>query len=199
MAGEKKIQTISDKEMDNKSDSELANIYWANYSLNNRSIIVDIFQGQYRSVVQCTVCSKKSTTFDAFMYLSLPIPRSSSRSTLYDCFQLYCMPEYIEWSCPSCKTLRKATKKLDVWRWPKYLIIHLKRFEFLNGYNRVKIQSKVDFPMQLMSDPLWKVCCDKCDQSYVMFGYFPLFKSIFSSEFGPGNDFFIKIRVDKYF
>ena len=154
--GEKKIKTITDSEMANKTDSELANLYWENYSLNNKSIIVDIFQGQYRSVVQCTVCGKRSTAFDTFMYLSLPIPKAS-RPTLFDCFQLYCNPEYIEWNCPACKTTRKATKKLDVWRWPKYLIIHLKRFEFTTGFTRVKIQSKVDFPMFLLTDTRWKV------------------------------------------
>ena len=157
MIEEKKISTITDIQLTNKSDSELANLFWNNYLLNNRSIIVDLFQGQYRSVVECKTCGKKSTAFDTFMYLSLPIPPNIRQPTLIECMKLYCSPEIIEWNCPMCKCLRKASKKLDVWRWPRYLIIHLKRFQFSANYNRVKIQTKVLFPFSSQMDPQWRV------------------------------------------
>lgn len=40
----------------------------------NRSIIVDLFQGQLRSALQCGVCGRRSVTFDPFMYLTVPLP-----------------------------------------------------------------------------------------------------------------------------
>lgn len=40
----------------------------------NRSIIVDLFQGQLRSALQCGVCGHRSVTFDPFMYLTVPLP-----------------------------------------------------------------------------------------------------------------------------
>lgn len=43
-------------------------------SQRNRSIIVDIFQGQLRSALQCGACGKQSVSFDPFMYLSVPLP-----------------------------------------------------------------------------------------------------------------------------
>jgi len=38
--------------------------------------VVEIFQGQYRSIITCPVdsCGNVSITFDPFMYLSLPVP-----------------------------------------------------------------------------------------------------------------------------
>lgn len=37
-------------------------------------------QGQYKSTLVCPVCSKISITFDPFMYLSLPLPSTTTRS-----------------------------------------------------------------------------------------------------------------------
>uniref|UniRef100_A0A4W3JWA4 Ubiquitin carboxyl-terminal hydrolase 32 n=1 Tax=Callorhinchus milii TaxID=7868 RepID=A0A4W3JWA4_CALMI len=49
--------------------------------------------------------------------------------------------------CSKCKTLRLATKKLDLWRLPPILIIHLKRFQFVNG-RWIKSQKIVKFPRE---------------------------------------------------
>jgi ubiquitin C-terminal hydrolase len=34
------------------------------------------------------------------------------------------------WYCPTCKTHRQASKKLDLWRLPEVLVVHLKRFSY---------------------------------------------------------------------
>ncbi|KAM4701032.1 ubiquitin carboxyl-terminal hydrolase 32 [Discoglossus pictus] len=47
--------------------------------------------------------------------------------------------------CSKCKTHCVATKKLDLWRLPPILIIHLKRFHFVNG-RWIKSQKIVKFP-----------------------------------------------------
>ncbi|EPQ56354.1 UCH-domain-containing protein [Gloeophyllum trabeum ATCC 11539] len=53
---------------------ELAKKSWEGYLLRNDSVIVDLFQGQYRSTLVCPECQKVSITFDPFMYLTLPLP-----------------------------------------------------------------------------------------------------------------------------
>lgn len=47
---------------------------WEIYKARNDSVIVDLFQGQYRSTLVCPECSKVSIKFDPFMYLTLPLP-----------------------------------------------------------------------------------------------------------------------------
>lgn len=48
--------------------------------------------------------------------------------------------------CPSCKTPQQASKKLDLWRLPEILVIHLKRFSY-NHYFQNKLETLVDFPV----------------------------------------------------
>ena len=52
------------------SEVETAAESWRRHLLRNRSFIVDAFQGQYKSRVECPDCRKVSITFDPFMYLS---------------------------------------------------------------------------------------------------------------------------------
>lgn len=45
----------------------------------NDSIVLDLFQAQYRSSLACPKCNQQSTTFDPFLCLSLPIPQREER------------------------------------------------------------------------------------------------------------------------
>ncbi|KAJ8403888.1 hypothetical protein AAFF_G00347560 [Aldrovandia affinis] len=49
--------------------------------------------------------------------------------------------------CSKCHAHRLATKKLDLWRLPAILIVHLKRFQFVNG-RWIKSQKIVKFPRE---------------------------------------------------
>ncbi|KAI0480517.1 ubiquitin carboxyl-terminal hydrolase-like protein [Xylariaceae sp. FL0804] len=51
------------------------------------------------------------------------------------------------WFCPRCKEHRRATKKLDLWKTPDILIMHLKRFSSA-GFRRDKLSTSVDFPVE---------------------------------------------------
>jgi len=66
-------QYVELKESDGRPDDEVAKEAWENHLRRNRSVIVDLFQGQLKSTVKCPDCGKVSITFDPFMYLSLPL------------------------------------------------------------------------------------------------------------------------------
>ncbi|KAI0439249.1 hypothetical protein F4803DRAFT_52004 [Xylaria telfairii] len=51
------------------------------------------------------------------------------------------------WYCPRCKEHRRASKKLDLWKTPDILVIHLKRFSS-SGYRRDKLETLVEFPTE---------------------------------------------------
>ncbi|GAA5827452.1 hypothetical protein JCM11251_003818 [Rhodosporidiobolus azoricus] len=53
---------------------EMAKTCWEQYRARNDSVIVDLFQGQYRSTVVCPDCDKVSITFDPFMYVTTNLP-----------------------------------------------------------------------------------------------------------------------------
>lgn len=49
--------------------------------------------------------------------------------------------------CPKCKEHRQASKKLDLWRLPEILVIHLKRFSYNRTFKN-KLETFVDFPIE---------------------------------------------------
>ncbi|TIB18685.1 hypothetical protein E3P92_00428 [Wallemia ichthyophaga] len=57
--------------------AKLGKVCWDLYKQRNDSIIVDLFQGQFKSTVNCPECDRVSITFDPFMYLTLPLPIKS--------------------------------------------------------------------------------------------------------------------------
>ncbi|GHJ88910.1 hypothetical protein NliqN6_5312 [Naganishia liquefaciens] len=123
---------------------------WQIYKQRNDSLIVDLFQGQYRNRMECLTCHKTSTTYDAFMYLSLPVPQGKQKVVLQELIDSFVQTEVMEkddaWNCPRCKVPRKATKSLSIARLPPVLLIHLKRFTTTNGVFWDKSETPVIFP-----------------------------------------------------
>lgn len=77
-----------------------------------------------------------------------------SRCTLMDCFQEFLTEEILRGNeqvyCRACKTHRDQSKKLRVYRWPRILVVHLKRFSYgMSSYSRSKINTDVDFPFEM--------------------------------------------------
>ncbi|KAI7894646.1 uncharacterized protein EV154DRAFT_599977 [Mucor mucedo] len=62
-------------------DKEIAARSWDYHRARNDSIIVDLFQGQFKSRLICEECKNVSVTFDPFMYLSLPVPYKKQLKT----------------------------------------------------------------------------------------------------------------------
>ena len=58
----------------NESDLQASDRYWNYHKSRENSIIVDLFQGQYKSTIKCMSCKTESVTFDTYMNLQLPIP-----------------------------------------------------------------------------------------------------------------------------
>jgi ubiquitin carboxyl-terminal hydrolase 19 len=66
-------------ETEGRPDREVAAESWKVHKMRNDSIMVDLFQGQFKSTLVCQECNKESVTFDPFLSLSVPIPRNLRR------------------------------------------------------------------------------------------------------------------------
>eukprot|EP00271_Cylindrocystis_brebissonii_P006579 TRINITY_DN19356_c0_g1_i1.p1 TRINITY_DN19356_c0_g1~~TRINITY_DN19356_c0_g1_i1.p1 ORF type:complete len:1040 (+),score=135.10 TRINITY_DN19356_c0_g1_i1:151-3270(+) len=75
--------------------------------------------------------------------------------TLFSCLEGFLKEEPLGpddmWYCPSCKTHRQASKKLDLWRLPEVLVVHLKRFSY-SRYLKNKLDTQVNFPVHDLLD-----------------------------------------------
>uniref|UniRef100_A0A1I8NEZ4 Ubiquitin carboxyl-terminal hydrolase n=3 Tax=Musca domestica TaxID=7370 RepID=A0A1I8NEZ4_MUSDO len=131
---------------DNLSDNKKAELTWEWYSRLENSLIRDLFVGQLKSTLRCTTCGNTSVTFDPFWDLSVPLP-SSSRCKLEACLDLFIREEVLDGdempTCSKCQTRRKCTKSFTIQRFPKYLVIHLKRFSETRWS---KLSNIVEFP-----------------------------------------------------
>lgn len=130
---------------------------WGIYRMRNDSLVVDWFQGQFRNKLTCLTCGKTSTTYEAFTYLSLPVPsgRGVGKVALQQCLDAFVREEVLDkgdmWNCSRCKRPRKATKRLSISRLPRVLLIHLKRFSFKGPFTD-KIDTTVTFPVNTALD-----------------------------------------------
>eukprot|EP00826_Nyctotherus_ovalis_P051615 TRINITY_DN6456_c0_g1_i6.p1 TRINITY_DN6456_c0_g1~~TRINITY_DN6456_c0_g1_i6.p1 ORF type:complete len:1112 (+),score=393.75 TRINITY_DN6456_c0_g1_i6:120-3455(+) len=68
---------VEQKTTDDPNDDSAKDPSWYNFLARNRSIIVDLFYGQYKSILQCPLCYKYSITFDPFSVVSLPVPQDT--------------------------------------------------------------------------------------------------------------------------
>jgi hypothetical protein len=70
---------------------------------------------------------------------------------LEPCFDLFTQREKLSatdaWYCIKCKEHREAFKKFDIWKLPRVVVVHLKRFQFSRTW-REKIDALVDFPVR---------------------------------------------------
>nr|XP_043634427.1 ubiquitin carboxyl-terminal hydrolase 8 [Erigeron canadensis] len=76
--------------------------------------------------------------------------RPQESISLYKCLEAFLKEEPLGpedmWYCPGCKKHRQASKKLDLWRLPEILVIHLKRFSY-SRFLKNKLETYVDFPI----------------------------------------------------
>ncbi|XP_029405230.2 ubiquitin carboxyl-terminal hydrolase Usp2 isoform X2 [Bactrocera dorsalis] len=131
---------------DNLSDNKKADLTWEWYTRHENSLIRDLFVGQLKSTLRCTTCGNTSVTFDPFWDLSVSLP-SSSRCKLESCLDLFIREEVLDGdempTCAKCRQRRRCTKSFTIQRFPKYLVIHLKRFSETRWS---KLSNIVEFP-----------------------------------------------------
>mmetsp|Transcript_49180 Transcript_49180/g.77747 ORF Transcript_49180/g.77747 Transcript_49180/m.77747 type:complete len:524 (+) Transcript_49180:143-1714(+) len=146
----------ADEEMEQieqeQGEEYVAAMAWLRHLTRHKSILVDLFQGQFRSIVTCTRCGKVSKTFDPYLYMSLPV--NDGMRSIEDALQAFLAEETLsgneQWRCNRCKQRVDATKKIDIWKLPPVLVLHLKRFEFdTRTFRFQKIQAALDSPLTI--------------------------------------------------
>ncbi|CAG2256145.1 ubiquitin carboxyl-terminal hydrolase 2-like [Mytilus galloprovincialis] len=147
----KKPKPVTIKDEDFPQDKDKGQEYWRVYLTYDNSHIVDIFVGQLRSTLNYHDCGHKSTTFDPFWDLSVPIPKGRSDVTLQSCINLFMKEEELDHderpTCSKCKRKSACSKSFAVQRFPQILVIHFKRFS--QGRYSQKVSTRVEFPDSL--------------------------------------------------
>ncbi|KAM9852960.1 ubiquitin carboxyl-terminal hydrolase 2a isoform 1-T1 [Aulostomus maculatus] len=139
------------EDFDHLPDEEKGKKMWSKYLEREDSKVVDLFVGQLKSSLTCSHCGFCSTVFDPFWDLSLPIAKKGyGEVSLMDCMRLFTKEDVLDGdekpTCYRCKARRRCTKKFTVQKFPKILVLHLKRFS--EARRTSKLSTFVNFPMK---------------------------------------------------
>ncbi|XP_042760251.1 ubiquitin carboxyl-terminal hydrolase 2 isoform X2 [Panthera leo] len=138
--------------LDHLPDDEKGRQMWRKYLEREDSRIGDLFVGQLKSSLTCTDCGYCSTVFDPFWDLSLPIAkRGYPEVTLMDCMRLFTKEDVLDGdekpTCCRCRARKRCIKKFSIQRFPKILVLHLKRFSE-SRIRTSKLTTFVNFPLR---------------------------------------------------
>ena len=135
----------------------LAEMAWKKFQAKEYSPLKEMFNGMTMIKTKCNCCSNVSNNFEPFTTLQLPIPVKDSKSeilkefTLDECFDSLVKEEQLDknnlYKCDLCGFKNKAFKTSLVWRTPKILIIHIKRFITNNNNKTQKLINNIKYPL----------------------------------------------------
>ena len=140
------------------------------FKTKSTTILHSIFGGQTCSSVSCPKCGYKSNTFEPSLDISLEI---KSASSLSKALRLFTKSEQLNsdntYKCAGCQKSVRATKQMKVYRAPRVLTCHLKRFDFTYRQGR-KINRHVEFEEHLDLGPYMSASQKTVSHLYSLYG-----------------------------
>ncbi|CAN6466770.1 unnamed protein product [Victoria cruziana] len=125
------------------------------------------FQGILTNETRCLRCETVTARDETFLDLSLDIEQNSS---ITSCLKNFSSTETLnaedKFFCDKCCSLQEAQKRMKIKKPPHVLVIHLKRFKYIEQLGRYKkLSYRVVFPLELkLSNTM-----DDSDSEYSLF------------------------------
>ncbi|KAJ8878996.1 hypothetical protein PR048_019602 [Dryococelus australis] len=111
----------------------------------------EIFQGILTSETRCLNCETVSSKDEDFFDLQVDVDQNTSITHCLRCFsntETLCGDN--KFKCDNCCSYQEAQKRMRVKKLPMILALHLKRFKYMEQYNRhIKVSHRVVFPLEL--------------------------------------------------
>ncbi|XP_008794513.3 ubiquitin carboxyl-terminal hydrolase 4-like [Phoenix dactylifera] len=125
------------------------------------------FQGILTNETRCLQCETVTARDETFFDLSLDIePNSSITSCLKNFSSTETLNAEDKFFCDKCCSLQEAQKRMKIKKPPHVLVIHLKRFKYIEQLGRnKKLSYRVVFPMELKLNNT----VDDADSEYSLF------------------------------
>lgn len=111
----------------------------------------EIFQGILTSETRCLNCETVSSKDEDFFDLQVDVDQNTSITHCLKCWsntETLCSEN--KFKCDNCSSYQEAQKRMRVKKLPMILALHLKRFKYMEQYNRhIKVSHRVVFPLEL--------------------------------------------------
>lgn len=122
---------------------------WANSFKLAYSYISETFYGQNVIQVKCNLCGSIEHHNETFCILSIDNPSDLESTRIHTCLASYFTIDSISRQCDTCKLGNVLAQKCTrIWRQPKTLVLHIKRFTAQN----TKLNFAIDVPTELDLD-----------------------------------------------
>ena len=151
-------ENINDSNVNENIDSILSTIHWNNSHKKDYSPVKLLFTGQFKNIVECSICNNNSSNYELFQTLQVSIPIKNKgddlikKFTLKDCLDYSFKKEKLDKdnkiNCEFCFRANQSNKYNKISKTPKILVIQIKRF-LMNDYGIMsqKLINKITFPI----------------------------------------------------
>ena len=180
---ERKVDITINGDSENNIDELAKKCYQMikNMYSDSYSEIIDLFFGIHVSLIISNNESNESNesneimsiTPEPFSIINLPIPPSNNNNqvfTIYDCFNLYTHPEFLEgenaWFNEKTNTKENVRKCIKFWSLPNILIVDFKRFDNSNK----KLNNIITTPLLGLDLTNYVIGYNKDKYIYELFG-----------------------------
>ncbi|KAH1251044.1 Ubiquitin carboxyl-terminal hydrolase 3 [Glycine max] len=121
------------------------------FILRNFTVVTCSDQGILTNETRCLQCETVTARDETFLDLSLDIEQNSS---ITSCLKNFSSTETLnaedKFFCDKCCSLQEAQKRMKIKKPPHILVIHLKRFKYMEQLGRYKkLSYRVVFPLEL--------------------------------------------------
>ena len=131
------------RSVSNSIDNIIATNSLSSYQSFEYSELTEMFDGLFENICSCSCCKSTNLKFEPFLTLAVDI-----HDNLYECLDNLCNDQQLDidnkLTCGFCGISNRAFKKTLLWKTPKILVIHIKRF----GFGEQKITTNVDYPIK---------------------------------------------------
>ncbi|EGG24714.1 peptidase C19 family protein [Cavenderia fasciculata] len=112
----------------------------------------EIFEGILTNETKCLTCESITSKDESFLDLSIDIQQNTSiTSCLSNFSSVETLSKNDKFFCDKCISLQEAQKRMKIKKLPNTLIIHLKRFKFVEQYQQFqKLNYRVVFPFEII-------------------------------------------------
>eukprot|EP01111_Echinosteliopsis_oligospora_P015414 TRINITY_DN6100_c0_g1_i1.p1 TRINITY_DN6100_c0_g1~~TRINITY_DN6100_c0_g1_i1.p1 ORF type:complete len:379 (-),score=80.65 TRINITY_DN6100_c0_g1_i1:129-1265(-) len=116
------------------------------------TFIHDIFEGALTNETKCLCCESITSKDEAFLDMSIDIEQNTSlTSCLANFSSIETLSRGDKFFCDKCCSLQEAQKRMKIKKLPKILVVHLKRFKFIEQLQQhKKLSYRVTFPLELI-------------------------------------------------
>jgi ubiquitin C-terminal hydrolase len=135
----------------------VASSSWINFQSKEYSPLKNIFDGLIETNRRCMCCGSKTAKYEPFVTLSLSIPINNSADItksfdIYECLNHMVEEEQLDndnkMNCEMCSLKNQGYTKSILWKSPKLLVLHIKRF-LVNSYGVInqKLNNNIIYPI----------------------------------------------------